>query len=554
MGRWFWQGYAALCAVLLGLAMTSEPIGAGVYVVLGLACPAAVYYALRRRRLETETVFRLLLIASVAWGVAIMVDAAAVFGLVQGVHGHDAHDPATSGAPWYVHLLDLLHFIGHPFAAAAAVGIARARSTGQDRAEIVDALLLTATAGLVMWISLVHPVLAAGGSWHRVAAGLAYPVVDFVLIAGCSRVVVQPDVRHPSLRYVALAGALMVVADSLTAVADAGAARSLVYMVSMMLFVAAMLHPSVRTLAAPSSWPVSPFSWGRFSIVATACAVTPVLMLMVLGTRGISTEGWAFSAGATVVGVLLTARVVITVNQLEEQSLRWRMLARTDHLTGLASRRTAETELARAAAASRASGKPLTVALLDFDQFKDYNDTHGHQAGDQLLASAAVVWSSRLAADETLARYGGEEFLLLSPRSPSSLVHLTDQLRRITPAGQSFSAGVAGWTRSEGITEFIGRVEAALQTAKESGRRCTVVSAPPAHGPRRGGPAHPPGPVPAVPTTSLAAASPHEVPGPVAGPDAPVPTPVMPHRPLSTRPLPPQRGAAIAGAPSEDGT
>ena len=65
--------------------------------------------------------------------------------------------------------------------------------------------------------------------------------------------------------------------------------------------------------------------------------------------------------------------------------------------------------------APSASGSPLTVAMLDLDRFKDYNDHHGHLAGDRLLKEAAAAWRSVLRDTDLLARYGGEEFAIALP-------------------------------------------------------------------------------------------------------------------------------------------
>jgi diguanylate cyclase (GGDEF)-like protein len=84
-------------------------------------------------------------------------------------------------------------------------------------------------------------------------------------------------------------------------------------------------------------------------------------------------------------------------------------------------------------------GTVLSVALLDLDHFKEFNDTHGHQAGDQLLRDAVEAWREALPGSAILARYGGEEFAVLLPGHP-----LPDARRAIvllaagTPHDQSF--------------------------------------------------------------------------------------------------------------------
>ena len=74
-------------------------------------------------------------------------------------------------------------------------------------------------------------------------------------------------------------------------------------------------------------------------------------------------------------------------------------------------------DLEREIARARRHGGALCLAMLDLDRFKAFNDHHGHQAGDQLLAAAATAWRPVLRTTDTLARYGGEEFAVLLPHT-----------------------------------------------------------------------------------------------------------------------------------------
>jgi len=94
---------------------------------------------------------------------------------------------------------------------------------------------------------------------------------------------------------------------------------------------------------------------------------------------------------------------------------RLEVAARTDDLTGLLNRRAWDTELGRELSRAAREGKPLGVAILDLDRFKQYNDAHGHQAGDRFLKQMAGSWSQSLRASDILARYGGEGFALALP-------------------------------------------------------------------------------------------------------------------------------------------
>jgi diguanylate cyclase (GGDEF)-like protein len=94
------------------------------------------------------------------------------------------------------------------------------------------------------------------------------------------------------------------------------------------------------------------------------------------------------------------------VSQLEEQ-------ARTDGLTGLQNHRSFQEALTREVQRSERYGQPLSLMMIDVDHFKDYNDTHGHPAGDDVLRTLAQVFEQTLRSTDVVARYGGEEFAVL---------------------------------------------------------------------------------------------------------------------------------------------
>lgn len=153
--------------------------------------------------------------------------------------------------------------------------------------------------------------------------------------------------------------------------------------------------------------------------------------------------------------------------------------ARLDGLTSIPNRRTWDTQLPQEIARARRSGQPLAVVMLDLDHFKAFNDTRGHQAGDQLLQVAARHWSERLRTTDLLARYGGEEFALALPDCDlERALPVVDALRALLPDGQTCSAGVTVWDGSESAQEVLARADAALYEAKHLGRDRAVPLAP----------------------------------------------------------------------------
>lgn len=99
--------------------------------------------------------------------------------------------------------------------------------------------------------------------------------------------------------------------------------------------------------------------------------------------------------------------------QLEQKNHLLQKMAATDPLTGLANRRALERGFQRACAESRRDGLPLLLALVDLDQFKQINDTHGHGTGDAFLVYMARRLVSALRPEDLVARTGGDEFVAL---------------------------------------------------------------------------------------------------------------------------------------------
>jgi len=146
-------------------------------------------------------------------------------------------------------------------------------------------------------------------------------------------------------------------------------------------------------------------------------------------------------------------------------------MARHDSLTGLPNRRALEEQLPLVMARVRRRFSPLSVAILDIDHFKEYNDTHGHLAGDEVLRGCARAWDSALRGEDTIVRFGGEEFLVLLPDTPpDQAAEIVERLRTQMPMGQTCSAGLACWDYAESIDDLLKRADEALYLAKAGGR------------------------------------------------------------------------------------
>jgi diguanylate cyclase (GGDEF)-like protein len=187
-----------------------------------------------------------------------------------------------------------------------------------------------------------------------------------------------------------------------------------------------------------------------------------------------------------VIFVLVLMRVAGLLRKVQAQSLQLAAMARSDALTGLPNRGSWDHELDRMTEAAREHGHELTIALLDLDYFKRYNDTRGHLAGDRLLQELSSVWRACLSGRGVLARYGGEEFALAVPGVPVAEVEeMVRTLCSRVPDGQHASAGIAAWDPADTVSELMIRVDSALYAAKRGGRNTVVVAGESVGRPRR---------------------------------------------------------------------
>ena len=172
------------------------------------------------------------------------------------------------------------------------------------------------------------------------------------------------------------------------------------------------------------------------------------------------------------------------VNRLREHLEQVRRDATTDGLTNLANRKAFDEELARACAEAETRGEPLALAVLDIDHFKSFNDTWGHQTGDQVLRYVASVIGRLSAPPRFAARYGGEEFSVIFPAEAGPVVFQTLEKIREEVASRvlkrrstgedlgavTISAGYAERMAGETLHSLVDRADSALYTSKRSGR------------------------------------------------------------------------------------
>ncbi|MDR3159158.1 MAG: diguanylate cyclase [Zoogloeaceae bacterium] len=176
------------------------------------------------------------------------------------------------------------------------------------------------------------------------------------------------------------------------------------------------------------------------------------------------------------------------VKALEQELARTSHLIRHDQLTGALNRRGLDEVLNKEIARAKRHELPICLSLLDIDDFKKLNDSHGHAAGDEALIHLAAVIRESLRPQDTAARFGGEEFVIIFPETDlkeavSAMTRLQRNLTRRIFLHENqrvlitFSAGIAQLQTGESQSSVIRRADAAMYESKKAGKNQVMVAA-----------------------------------------------------------------------------
>jgi diguanylate cyclase (GGDEF)-like protein len=172
-------------------------------------------------------------------------------------------------------------------------------------------------------------------------------------------------------------------------------------------------------------------------------------------------------------------RIVRYQRALEEANEKLQELAVTDGLTQLLNRRAFDIALEREFAGSHRNGHPLSLIILDIDDFKSFNDCFGHEVGDRVLQAVAGAIAGCFRISDTVARYGGEEFAILLPDTTRSAAaesaeRLRLSVRDLIVEGRRVTISIGASTKSQDSPDTKGdllrRADEALYRAKRDGK------------------------------------------------------------------------------------
>ena len=330
------------------------------------------------------------------------------FFLVPAVTGHPLPFPSVADAGF---------FVAYCFYGGVLVRILRRRIAIPK--ALFDVLIVGAGLSAPIWEFVVRPAVLSDGGWPETVATLMYPVMLTGLLAVVLRLVFLAGFRGlPDLMLLGwiageFAGNLFLSIATANGTYSVFSPWFLLYFISWAFIGAMALSP------APSPVPArrkARGSYGRLVLLGSALLL-PIASLLVISDRR-ATYALVVAGALTIAILARLSMVTADLTEMQELSRDLEHRALHDALTGLPNRVLLADRIDNALAQRvTGPGRAPALLLLDLDGFKNVNDTHGHEQGDQLLIAIAGGLLEVCRAGDTVARLGGDEFAVLLPQT-----------------------------------------------------------------------------------------------------------------------------------------
>jgi diguanylate cyclase (GGDEF)-like protein len=373
----------------------------------------------------------------------VLIDLSGVAAIAAGIHTHKPNYPL----PWYLlaggmvltgaadslwaiyfsnveippaSVADVLYVCSIPCFVAGLLLIGKG-GFGRNGVNLLDPLIIATGMGMLLRVLLLDPEgqVPTLSLLERLLA-LTYLWVYVVLLAIVVLPLFVPAKRSPALYLLCGSVVILVIADlafgSFTAgtydVYGAGSLVYLGYLLSGTLFGTAALHPSMTRLSEPASEVPAKLTWWRLVLLTAAMLMAP-LVLVIQAALGQPIAVVLIVGGSGALFVLVSARLAGMVGERVTLERRLKFQAFHDPLTRLPNRTLFTDRFEQALARSERRGGKVAVMFVDLDDFKEVNDSLGHEAGDRVLVAVAERLQACLRSSDTAARLGGDEFTVL---------------------------------------------------------------------------------------------------------------------------------------------
>lgn len=421
-----------------------------------------------------------------AWLIITCAFAATAIGEVYSV----AIEIRTGDIPPFPSFADVLFISFYPCMLLGLLSFPFLRHNRAERARLwLDVAVVMVSMGMLVWYILLQPLASASyPGTLEVILTISYPVGDLALLFGITVVLLNrppPDSRG-ALLILVTGLAILDIADIIYVYQqihnEYEAANWLDTAWTLVFFLEA-LSAQYQVWRATHSNEHTPIQSRRsFSMLPYAGILFGYgLVVDVIG------KNWTQPLAKLMLGAVALTALIVTrqiIAMRENERLRAEVirsnellltLSLTDSLTGVANRRAFEARLQDELHYTYRYGTPLSLILLDVDNFKSYNDVYGHLDGDRVLRDVGQLLQQQARAADVVARHGGEEFVVLLPNTDAAeAVVVAERMRAVIAAHEWPHRAI---TASFGVTTVTGQHASGYTLQSEADRALYHVKA-----------------------------------------------------------------------------
>jgi len=406
-----WKAWLTLGALLVGVypLLPSVLVRDVFYAVVGLASVVAIFLGLRLNGPAPRAPWYLFAAGLLSWTVG------------DSIYSWNAD---VRGVTPFPSIADAFYLGAYPLLACGVAALVRRRGARLGIAGTIDSAIVVVGVGLLSWIWIAQPMLAADDvSAFERGLAVAYPVGDILLLAMLVWLVSAPGVTSTALRLLVGAVVMQVAADTALAAAptsswDYASALDLLWLGSYVCWGAAALHPQMRALPQRRSYVTDRFTRRRVAVLGAAALLPPLTQLAAFGT-GRSVDPWVAVGGSLALTALVLSRTVCAVGEIRVTAKQRDRLeehlfeqASRDALTGLFNRAYMLSLIGGALRRAQTSGSATGLLVVNIDDFAVLNRDCGPAAGDAVLRETG---RRLLATSEhhSVGRLGDDQFVVL---------------------------------------------------------------------------------------------------------------------------------------------